>query len=113
MHSKLPIKRFFRLPKVLDIVSISRSSWYAGIKAGKYPPGVKIGPNTRAWTDEEIDALIQKLAGQQSGPEVPATTVALLQGEISTSNEKNGDENRTVAPKRGNQRQNVSKGEEK
>jgi predicted DNA-binding transcriptional regulator AlpA len=38
---------FFRLPQVLKLVSVSRSSWYDGVKSGKYPPGIKIGPNTR------------------------------------------------------------------
>jgi len=57
----LPETGFVRLPQVLAVIPISRSSWWAGIKDGKYPRGVKLAPHTRAWTAEEIRGLIQRL----------------------------------------------------
>ena len=52
---------FYRLPAVLDRVPVSRSAWWAGIKAGRYPPGVKIGPRTTAWCCSDIHELCARL----------------------------------------------------
>jgi prophage regulatory protein len=54
---------FMRLPDVLKLIPVSRSSWYAGIKSGEYPESVKLGLRTAAWKRSDIEALIQKLAG--------------------------------------------------
>lgn len=48
-----------RLPAVLKQFPVSRSGWYAGIKAGIYPAPIKLGPRTAAWTQSSIDALIE------------------------------------------------------
>lgn len=50
---------FIRLPKVLLLIPISRSAWYAGIKAKIYPPGVKLSPRTTAWKLSDIQKLIK------------------------------------------------------
>jgi prophage regulatory protein len=38
---------------------ISRSSWWAGVKAGRYPAAVKLGPRITAWRVEDILALME------------------------------------------------------
>ena len=53
---------FFRLPAVLELVPVSRSAWWAGIKDGRYPSGIKIGPNTTAWRQLDIYELCERLA---------------------------------------------------
>jgi prophage regulatory protein len=58
----LPSIGFVREKVVLSMIPISPSSWWAGIKAGKYPKPVKLGPNTSAWRVEEIRELIKKLS---------------------------------------------------
>lgn len=40
------------------IVPIARSSWWAGVKSGKFPKPVKLGPKTTVWRAEDIRALI-------------------------------------------------------
>ncbi len=45
---------YIRLPEVLKILGISRSTFYAGIKSGKYPSPVKIGKRVSAWKIEEV-----------------------------------------------------------
>lgn len=50
-----------RLPQVLARFPISRASWYAGVKAGKYPQPVKLGERASAWRSSEVEALIQSL----------------------------------------------------
>lgn len=50
--------RLIRLPDVLQLFPVSRSSWYQGIKIGKYPAPVKIGPRSSAWRESDIKQLI-------------------------------------------------------
>lgn len=58
--STLPNEGYVRLPQVLNVYPVSRSTWYAGVKAGKYPQPVKLGPNTTAWRVEDIRSLIRE-----------------------------------------------------
>jgi len=47
---------------------ISKSSWWAGVKAGRYPAPVKLGPRITAWRVEDILALMEH--GTTKGAEV-------------------------------------------
>lgn len=49
-----------RLPQVLQLIPVSRATWYNGIKSGHYPAPVKLGPRVSAWRLKEIRALIEK-----------------------------------------------------
>ena len=60
----LPSTGFLRLPQVLALIPISRSAWWAGIRAGKYPAGLKLGRKTTVWRAEDIRALIEREGGQ-------------------------------------------------
>jgi prophage regulatory protein len=53
-------KRLLRLPAVLEKIPISRSAWWAGIRAGRFPKPIKLGPRTSAWREEEIDSIIDR-----------------------------------------------------
>ncbi len=48
-----------RLPEVLKIFPVRKSTWYSGIRAGKYPAPVKLGERASAWRAEDIRALIE------------------------------------------------------
>lgn len=55
----LPTTGFLRLSGVLTVIPVSKSTWYDGIKKGKYPePSKKFGPKVAAWRVEDIRALI-------------------------------------------------------
>lgn len=54
----LPETGFVRLPQVLAVIPISRSAWWAGIREGKFPKGIKLGSKTTVWRAEDIRALI-------------------------------------------------------
>ncbi len=54
----LPAEGYARLPQVLAAIPVSKSTWWNGVKAGKYPKPVKLGPRTTAWRVEDIRALI-------------------------------------------------------
>jgi prophage regulatory protein len=45
------------------LIPIGRTSWYAGIKSGKYPAPVKLTERISAWKAEDIAKLIQELGG--------------------------------------------------
>jgi predicted DNA-binding transcriptional regulator AlpA len=62
MQSQIPTTGFLRLPQVLEIVPVSRTSWWRGCKNGIYPAPVKLAPRTTAWRAEDIAALVERLA---------------------------------------------------
>jgi prophage regulatory protein len=57
--ASLPESGYVRLPQVLSLYPICKSSWYAGIKAGRYPAPVKLGLRTVAWRASDIKELIE------------------------------------------------------
>ena len=59
-----PDAGFLRLPQVLRLFPVSRSSWWSGVKSGKYPRAYKIGLHTTAWRVCDIRALLDKVANQ-------------------------------------------------
>ncbi len=52
---------FLRLPEVLKIIRISKSTWWAGVRSGKYPKSVKLSTRTTAWLKSDIDALCERI----------------------------------------------------
>ena len=48
-------------PPIAPIIPISKSSWWAGVKSGRYPEPVKIGANTTVWREDDVRALIEEL----------------------------------------------------
>ena len=53
-------------PATPAIIPVSRSSWWAGVKSGRYPQPVKLGPRTTAWRIEDIRNLLDTLDGGAS-----------------------------------------------
>ncbi len=55
-------------PPILPIIPVSKSTWWAGVKSGRYPQPVRtLGLRITAWRVEDIRALIQQLASHRSG----------------------------------------------
>ncbi len=50
-------ERLLRLPEVLKIIPVSKSSWWAGVKTGRYPEPNKLGPRTTCWRLSDIQAI--------------------------------------------------------
>jgi prophage regulatory protein len=62
----LPSPGFVRLASILapkGPIPVSKSTWWAGVKSGRYPKPVKLGPRITAWRVEDIRALIDSVAG--------------------------------------------------
>jgi len=54
----LPETGFVRLPTILKVYPVGRSTWWQGVKDGKFPKPVKLGERTTAWRVEDIKAHI-------------------------------------------------------
>ena len=45
-------------PPITPIIPVSRNAWLEGVKAGTYPPPIKLSPNVTAWRASDIRRLI-------------------------------------------------------
>lgn len=60
INSVLPETGYLRLPEVLRFIPVSRSTWWAGVRSGRYPqPTRALGQRITAWRAEHIRALIE------------------------------------------------------
>ena len=70
MHT-LPETGYLRLPQIIGntkatppvpaLIPVSKSTWWAGVKAGRYPEPVRtLGQRITAWRVEDIRALIRR-----------------------------------------------------
>lgn len=57
---ELPQTGFIRLPLILDVIPISRSCWWEGVKSGRFPKSIKISSRVTVWRAEDIHALIKQ-----------------------------------------------------
>jgi len=46
-------------PPIPPIIPVSRSTWLAGVREGRFPKPVKLSKRTTAWPVESIRALIK------------------------------------------------------
>ena len=49
-------------PPVPAVIPVSKSTWWAGVKSGRFPKSVKLGPRITAWKVSDIRDLIDALA---------------------------------------------------
>jgi prophage regulatory protein len=71
MHT-LPETGYLRLPHIIGdpkarppippLYPVSKSTWWAGVKSGRFPKPVKLGPRITAWRVEDIRALLARSA---------------------------------------------------
>ncbi len=48
-------------PPIPAIIPVSRSTWHAGVRSGRYPQPVRnLGPRITAWRVEDIRKLISQ-----------------------------------------------------
>lgn len=56
-----PEEGLVRLPQVLAVVPVSRSTWLRGVEAGHYPRPKKIGARAVAWDVAELRECLATL----------------------------------------------------
>jgi hypothetical protein len=47
-------------PPIPPIIPVGKSTWWEGVKSGRFPKPVKLGPRITAWRAEDIRALIER-----------------------------------------------------
>jgi prophage regulatory protein len=73
MSTMLPETGYVRLPQIIGnpkanplipaVIPVSKSTWWAGVRSGRFPKPVKtLGPRITAWRVEDIRALIVSAA---------------------------------------------------
>ena len=48
-------------PPIPAVIPVGKSTWWQGVKDGRFPKPVKLGPRTTAWGVNDIRELIEKL----------------------------------------------------
>lgn len=61
---QIPETGFVRLAQVLTVIPIGKTSWWAGVKTGRFPKPVKLSPRCTAWRVEDINRLVEQLSQQ-------------------------------------------------
>jgi prophage regulatory protein len=59
MNDLFPKTGFVRLPVILKVFPVSKSTWWAGVKSGRYPQKYKISERVTAWKATDIRLLIE------------------------------------------------------
>lgn len=70
MPHHLPETGYLRLPQIIGdrkadppipaVIPVGRSTWWAGIRQGRYPKSIKLSPRVTVWKVEDIRALIER-----------------------------------------------------
>jgi len=63
---ELPSSGLIRLGTVLEVIHVSKSLWYKGVKDGRFPQPVHLGPRTSVWRVSDIMSFIEK--ARERGP---------------------------------------------
>ena len=48
-------------PPIPAVIPVGKSTWWQGVKDGRFPKPVKLGPRTTAWRVGDIRALIESM----------------------------------------------------
>lgn len=64
--NQLPETGFLRLSQIIGnptkgitpLIPVKKSTWWAGVKSGRFPQPVKLGPRVTAWRVEDLRIFI-------------------------------------------------------
>lgn len=59
----LPRPGFVRLSQIIGPgrpIPVGKSTWWEGVRSGRYPKPIKLGPRITAWRVEDVRALIER-----------------------------------------------------
>lgn len=73
---QIPQTGYLHLPQIIGnakaepptpaLIPVSKSTWWQGVKDGRFPKPVKLSARTTAWRVEDIYALIEQLATERA-----------------------------------------------
>jgi len=62
--AKIQSTGFLREKQVLQLIPVGRTTWWAGVKSGKFPKAIKLSERVTAWKTGDIQKLIESLSEQ-------------------------------------------------
>lgn len=65
-EAQLPTTGFLRLPQILALIPVSKSTWWEGCRAGHFPKPIKLTARTTVWRVEDIRAFIEQVGKRAS-----------------------------------------------
>jgi prophage regulatory protein len=67
----LPETGFLRLPTVLTLIPVGKTTWWNGVKTGRFPKPVKLGSRVTVWRAEDIRAWIDQSGQPLASKNIP------------------------------------------
>ncbi|HEU4458124.1 MAG TPA: AlpA family phage regulatory protein [Methylibium sp.] len=66
-HNPIPEQGYLRIRQIIGdpkrgippLVPVSERSWWLGVKTGRFPPSVKLGPGTTVWRAEDVRRFLE------------------------------------------------------
>jgi len=52
-------ERLLRIKQVLEIIPVSRSGWWAGVKEGRFPQPIQLSKRVTCWRESSVRALAE------------------------------------------------------
>ena len=59
---QLPETGFLRVNEVLKFIPVGKSTWWAGVKSGRFPAPIKLSDRVTVWRAEDIRTLIDSFS---------------------------------------------------
>ena len=73
--NNMPEYGFLRLPQIIGnptaippippIIPVCKATWWNGVKSGRFPPSIKLGPRTTAWRVKDIESYVERVGEQR------------------------------------------------
>ena len=60
------IEGFLRLKSVLAVYPVSKSTWWQGVREGKFPAPIKLSEHCTAWRSADIRALCERISNSSA-----------------------------------------------
>lgn len=52
-------------PPIQPVIPVSKSTWWAGVRSGRFPPATKVTKGVSAWRWEDIHRLLESLRPEE------------------------------------------------
>lgn len=61
-----PLSGFLRLDQVLQLIPVSKATWWNGCRSGRFPKPYKLGPRVTAWKVTDIQSCLENFVPSSS-----------------------------------------------
>lgn len=61
-----PLSGFLRLDQVLQLIPVSKATWWNGCRTGRFPEPYKLSPRITAWRASDIQECLDRFTPSSS-----------------------------------------------